>query len=130
LAKIILESIEIKEHNKIYNASTHSPVTLMEFLNITSSLLKRSPRFINATNEFLREHNVSEWIDLPMWLSRFEMLFDNTRLLEDFSTKLSSFEESVDKTLSYYGSLGWNEGKYGLRVEKEKELIKKLIKED
>jgi 2'-hydroxyisoflavone reductase len=126
-AKIILESMEIKEHDKIYNASTHAPVSLKEFFDITSSLLRRSPRYINASLEFLREHNVTEWMDLPMWLSEIDLLLDNTKLINNFNVKLFSFEESVDKTLGYYGSFGWNEGKYGLRVKREKELINKLL---
>lgn len=129
-AKIILASIEIEKHNKVYNASTHPQVSLRDFLDITSTFLSKTPRYINAPLEFLREHNVSEWNDLPMWISEIDLLLDNKKMLNDFNIKLSSFEESVDKTLSYYGSLGWNEGKYGLRVERERELIKKLVQTD
>ena len=129
-ARIILASIEVEKHNKVYNASTHSRVSIREFLDITSNLLHKTPRYINAPLEFLREHNVSEWMDLPMWISEIDLVLDNTKLLNDFNVKLSSFEESVDKTLSYYGTLGWNEGKYGLRIEREKELVNKLLQGD
>jgi 2'-hydroxyisoflavone reductase len=129
-AKIILASIEINKHNKVYNASTHPRVSIKEFLDITSNLLHKAPRYINAPIEFLREHSVSEWMDLPMWISGIDLLLDNSRLLNDFDVKLSSFEESVDKTLIYYGTIGWNEGKYGLRVERERELINRLLQKD
>ena len=46
--------------------------------------------------------------------------------MAEFKTQLSTFTESVEKTIAYFDTLGWNEGKYGLRAEREKELIKTL----
>jgi len=126
-AKIIQEAIDIKNHRKVYNAVTHKPpVSLKEIIEIASRLLKTSPKLISAPIEFLRENNVTEWMDLPMWIHETDLVLDNTKLLEDFKTSLHTFKESVDKSISYYDALGWNEGKYGLRVDREKELIGKL----
>lgn len=126
-AKIVLEAMSVKKHRNVYNAVTHTiPVSIKEIIEIASNLLKTSPKLISAPVEFLRENNVTEWMDLPMWIHEKDLVMDNTRLLEDFKTPLYTFEESVDKTINYYGTLGWNEGKYGLRVERERELIGKL----
>ena len=65
-------------------------------------------------------------MDLPVWINDYDLVLDNSRLLNDFKTELGTFEESVSKTISYYDSLGWNEGKYGLKPERERELIEKL----
>lgn len=125
-ADIIFEALEIKNHQKIYNAVTHSPVTIKEIAETASRILNTSPSYINAPVEFLSENKVTEWIDLPIWTSGFDLVLDNSRLLNDFKTPLCTFAESLEKTIVYYSSLGWNEGKYGLRAEREKELIKKL----
>jgi 2'-hydroxyisoflavone reductase len=125
-AKIIEEAIAISKHRKIYNAVTHTPVSIKEIIELASCHFKTSPELVNAPLDFLRENNVTEWMDLPMWISSFDMIMDNTRLLQDFKTPLRTFEESLKQTIEYYDSLGWNEGKYGLRVQCEKELIEKL----
>jgi nucleoside-diphosphate-sugar epimerase len=125
-AKIIEEAIGINKHQRIYNAVTHPPVSIKEILETASCLLKTSPKFIDAPLEFLRENNVTEWIDLPVWISGFDLIMDNTRLLEDFRTPLRTFKESLKLTIEYYDSIGWNEVKYGLKVERERELIEKL----
>jgi hypothetical protein len=111
----------------VYNASTHHPVSIKEFLQATFSLLDTSPEIINASLQFLDKYNIQQWQDLPMWISGFDMQFDNKRLREDFSTKLSSFEVSVEKTIEYYASEGWKIPRYGLSLEKETELIRNLV---
>jgi 2'-hydroxyisoflavone reductase len=126
-AKIIQEAIFLENHRKVYNASTHQPVSIKEFLQATFSLLDTSPEIINASLQFLDKYNIQQWQDLPMWISGFDMQFDNKRLREDFSTKLSSFEVSVEKTIEYYASEGWKIPRYGLSLEKETELIRNLV---
>ncbi len=126
-AKIVQEAITIERHRRVYNAVTHyPPVTIKEIIEIAAELLGTSPCPVSAPIEFLRENSVSEWIDLPMWLHGTDLIMDNTRLVEDFKTPLCTFQESVQKSIYYYDTLGWNEGKYGLRAERENELIEKL----
>jgi 2'-hydroxyisoflavone reductase len=125
-ADILFKAIGIKNHRKVYNAVTHDPVSLKEFLDISSREAGREPKYVSASADFLHENEVYEWAGLPLWLTGFDMIFDSTRLKNDFTPDLTGFEGSVKKTMSYYDSLGWKEGKYGLRIEKEKELIKKL----
>lgn len=125
-AKIIREAIEIEKFSKVYNAVTHLPVSLKEIVETASGIMGTSPSFVNAPLGFLREHEVTEWMDLPIWINDYDLVLDNSKLLNDFKTKPVSFEESVSKTIGYYDSLGWKEGGYGLRVERERELIRKL----
>jgi 2'-hydroxyisoflavone reductase len=126
-AKIIQEAITVKNQSKVYNAVTHkNAVSIKQIIEIASDFLKTSPKLITAPVEFLRENKVTEWMDLPMWIHEIDLIMDNTRLTNDFKTPLCTFEESVDKSISYFDLLGWNEGKYGLRLEREKELINKL----
>jgi len=125
-AEVIQEAISIEKFRKVYNAVTNPPVSLKEIVKTASQITGTSPKFINAPLDFLRENNVSEWVDLPVWINDFDLMLDNSSLLNDFKTNFLTFEESVAKTIGYYDSLGWKEGKYGLRVERERELIQKL----
>ncbi len=125
-AKIIFEAFDIQNHRKVYNAVTHQAVEIKEIPEIASSIIKTTPKYIYAPLEFLRDNHVTEWMDLPVWTSGFDLALDNTRLLEDFKTPLCTFTESVEKSIAYYSSLGWPEGKYGMKPEREKELISKL----
>ena len=125
-ADIIQEAIDFKKPRKVYNAVTHPLVSLKEIAETASHIMGTSPKLINAPLEFLRENKVSEWMDLPVWINDYDLVLDNTRLLNDFKTKPVPLEESISKTIHYYDSLGWKEGKYGIRVERERELIQKL----
>jgi 2'-hydroxyisoflavone reductase len=125
-AKILQEAIEIEKFSNVYNAVTHPPVSLKEIVETASGIMGTSPSFINAPLDFLREHKVTEWMDLPIWINDYDLVLNNSKLLNDYKTKPVSFEESVSKTIGYYDSLGWEEGRYGLKAEREKELIQKL----
>jgi len=125
-AKIIGEAIEIEKFQNVYNAVTHTPVSIKEIVETASHIIGTSPALVSAPLDFLRENKVTEWMDLPIWVNDYDLVLDNSRLLNDFKTRLCTFKESVSKTIGYYDSLGWNEGKYGLRVEREKELLDKL----
>lgn len=125
-AKIIQESITLEKHRKIYNASTHEPVSLREFVLKACDLLNTSPEILNAPAEFLEKYEVIQWQDIAMWISDFDMLFDNSRLKEDFDTKFHTFDESLEITIEYYSALGWKLPRYGLSPDKENELIGKL----
>jgi 2'-hydroxyisoflavone reductase len=125
-ARILYESINIKKHTNIYNAVTHTPVSLWKLIEISSEILNVNPEVINADIPFLESEQISPWTDLPLWLGDFDMVFDNMKLLKDFLTPLTLFEQSVKETIEYYDALDWYEPKNGLKLEKELELINKL----
>lgn len=125
-ANVLYSAIDIPSHRKLYNAVTHDPVTIKEYLEIAVHLLGTKPKFANASFEFLTSNEVTEWADLPMWINSFDLVLANKRMLEDIPVKMRSFEESVSMCIDYYSSLNWYEPKYGIKADREKELIKKL----
>src|SRR4030095_7211928 len=127
-AKLIQTAIDIDKHEKIYNAVTHSPVTIKEYLDITCRLLKKTPKFVELSTEFLEENKVQPWGDLPMWLGGMNLVLDNSKVLKVFPVKFQSFEESVKGCIDYYSALGWKEPAYGISPAKERELIEKSPK--
>ncbi len=125
-AALIKSAIDVKKHNKVYNAETHAAVSIKELLDISSRLLERKPDFINASAEFLETSNVQPWADLPVWIGGMNLVLDFSKALKDFPVSFHSFEDSVKGCIQYYASLGWPVPKYGLSAEKEQEFIRAL----
>ncbi|HEY3250264.1 MAG TPA: NAD-dependent epimerase/dehydratase family protein [Ignavibacteria bacterium] len=125
-AKILEKSLTIKNHHKVYNAATHETVSLKEIIQTATKLLNTNPQTVNAPAEFFKINNVQPWTDIPLWLGGSHLVFDNSRIKKDFGIQFSSFEDSLKGCIDYYSSLGWPVPKYGLQLDKEKELIKQL----
>jgi len=126
-AALIQSAIDVPEHKKVYNATTHDPVSFKELLDITSGILNKTSQYVNAPAKFLEEHKVTSWMDMPGWIDGVDLVMDNSKALKDFPVKFQTFAESVKGSIDYYTSLGWPEPKYGLKPEREGELIKKLL---
>jgi len=125
-AMLIKRAIDVENHHKVYNASTHDEVSLKEYIYTASELLGKKPEFVNASAEFLEENKVNPWGDLPMWLGGSNLILDNSKAIRDFDIKFHSFPDCLKGCIDYYSSLGWPEPKYGISAEREKELMEKL----
>jgi len=125
-ANLIKMSIYIPEHNKIYNAVTHSPFSIKEYIELAGEKLGYAPKTISATGDFFGDRGIQPWADIPMWLGGPDMVLDNSKVIKDFGISFSSFGDSIDGCINYYSTLGWPEPKYGLKPDKEMELIKEL----
>jgi hypothetical protein len=51
-------------------------------------------------------------------------MLNNERLLKDFAMTLTSFNQSIDETASWYSDLDWPQPNTGLTIEKEAAFIK------
>ena len=121
LVKIIIKSMELKTHSTIYNATTHSPISLMEILE---SVCKTNT-VINVTTTSLISNNIKPEIDIPLWFNS-SLMFNNEKLTNDFQIELKSFSESIVETMDYYNSLNWQLTGAGLTIKAENELVEKL----
>jgi len=127
-AKLIVISLNIEKHNNVYNAVTHYPISIKEYIELSGNKLGIVPVTISAPGEFLVKKGVQPWTDMPMWLGGPDMILDNSKVKKDFSIEFRSFEDSIVGCIKYYSSLGWPEPKYGLKPEKELELISEFKK--
>ncbi len=125
-AQLIQKAIDVKTHNKVYNAVTHQPVSIREYLDTSCRMLNRNPEFVNASLEFLEENKVGAWSDLPVWLGGMDLVVDYSRALKDFPVSFHSFGDSLKGCIEYYSSLGWPEPKTGMPADRETALLKKL----
>lgn len=125
-ARLIRKAVDVKRHNSVYNAVTHSPVSLTEYVDTSCRLLGRKPEIFSADKAFLEENKVQPWSDLPAWIGVMDMALDNSKALKDFGIKFESFEKSIEGCIKYYDSLGWKEPAAGISYAREAELIEKL----
>lgn len=123
-AELIRKAIDAEKHNKVYNAVTHKPVTLKEYINDASVLTGKSPELVNVPGEFIEENKILPWADLPVYVGALDMCLDNSKALNDFPVFFHTFNESVKKCVDYYSTLGWKAPAAGLSNEREEELIK------
>lgn len=125
-AKLIESAISVDKHDKLYNAVTHSPVTLRHYVEEAVSLLGTKPELINANMNFIESEKLVPWGDLPAWIGSMELCADNSKALRDFPVNFLSFKSSLKSCIDYYTSLNWPVPKAGLSPEKEKELVQKI----
>lgn len=124
-AKLIIKAINTENHRKIYNAVTHEPVSIFGVMNTCANLLNTNPEIVTKPDSFFEENQIHPWADIAMWLGKMDFLFDMQKADEDFNVEFDSFEMAVQKTIPFYSDKDWYVPRYGMSLEKEKELINK-----
>ncbi|HEY1869629.1 MAG TPA: NAD-dependent epimerase/dehydratase family protein [Chitinophagaceae bacterium] len=122
LVKIIIKSIELKNHSTIYNATTHCPLSLKEILESAC----KTNTIINLSSKSLLDNNIKPEFDIPLWFNS-SLMFDNNKLANDFQIELKLYYHSMRETMNYFDSLNWPIPKAGLDIKTEKELIEKTM---
>jgi len=128
LVNAIIKTINTDLISDTYNITSNPKISISEIINTTSELLNQKYKAHNASSNFLKNNNISEWTDLPLWLDSDFFTFDNSKILKDLNLKISDFETSIKDTLSYFDKLGWKVPNYGLSEEVRMKLIDKLKK--
>ena len=77
LTNIIIKSISIKNHLPAYNVTSFPDLSIRDILSTTCKLFGTSPKFINAEPEILKDENIKQWIDLPLWINGDYYIFNN-----------------------------------------------------
>lgn len=129
LIQVIIKSLNIKTDSNIYNVTTYPQLSISELVNISSLILIKKAKLHYADSEFLNEHGVSQWSDLPLWLDCDYFTYDNKKILGELKMHITDFRDTVSTTIDYYASLDWKEPKYGMNEKMKNELIEKLMKD-
>ncbi len=124
-AQLIIKAINADSHRKIYNAVTHEAVSLFDVVKTCTRLVNTNPEIVVKSDEFFEENKLQHWMDIAMWLGKLDFVFDMQKAHEDFKPQFHSFEQSVKDTIPFYEERSWPVPKYGLSIEREKELINK-----
>lgn len=128
LVQVILKLLNTNNESNIYNVTTYPQLSISELVNTASQILGKIATLQYADPIFLREHNISQWTDLPLWLDCDYFTFDNKKLLNELEMHMTEFSYTVSSTIAYYESLFWQEPKYGMNEHLKNELIDKLMK--
>jgi 2'-hydroxyisoflavone reductase len=114
----IREAIDIKKHGGIYNVVTHEPNTFKQKLEVIAECMGADPVFREISAAKMEKENLQPWADFPVYIP-YDRIISSEKLLREFSYRPTPFELSVKETIAHYEKLGWGEGSYGLRLEKE-----------
>lgn len=131
LSDFIIRLIE-NNASGIYNATGPDyPLTLSRILEVSKQVSGSDARFIWAPAEFLKQHNVAEWSDMPVWIPDTEENQGFSRM--DLSKAINAglkfrpLEETVRDTLEWAKTRPEeHEWRAGLTAEREAQVLAAL----
>ena len=131
LGEWIIECLERRAFG-VFNAICE-PTGIGSLLQACKSVSGSDARFVWATPEKLREHNVSAWSDMPMWLpSEGEYLHANTRSnarAVKAGLKFRPAEKTIEDTLAWWDTLPAErraKTRAGISREREAQVVKAI----
>lgn len=125
LVNCILLSIRNSVCFKTYNCISHPTISIAKIVNTCSEVLQQETKTIAMDAAFLKQENISEWFDIPLWLNTNTFTFSNKALENDFNYTPIDFKTSMQETISYYREKGFPHPCYGIDKEQQNSLIKK-----
>ncbi|MES2620114.1 MAG: NAD-dependent epimerase/dehydratase family protein [Bacteroidota bacterium] len=117
----ILNAIEVKEHQTVYNTISIPDASLHKVVTVASAILNRKVDFVEVTDTLLEKSKI-EYSSFPLFVP-FNLAIEGTKWLSDFSVSSVDFKTTIADTLQYHESLGWSVPKAGLNPDKEKEIL-------
>jgi 2'-hydroxyisoflavone reductase len=131
LSDFIMQLIE-NNFSGIFNATGPDyPLTLSRILETSKRVSGSDARFIWASAEFLKQHNIAEWSDMPVWIPDTEenqgfSRMDVSRAI-DAGLKFRPLEETIRDTLEWAQSRSADhEWRAGLTAEREADVLAAL----
>ena len=121
LARIIERSMELKEHDIFYNATTNIPIPLLEVVVKMKAVLNSNAEMIHIPAEKLLSQKLVPGQDLPLWFGQ-EVLISNAKLKKELKMEFTSLEIAIKETISYYEGSNWPKPMVGMDAKKEIEL--------
>ncbi len=124
---IILKSFTYSGEEIIFNATTHEPITLRQYLENIRQYFGKEIDFVDASNSFLVEQKVRPLYDLPFWNNSPNIIYNNEKLRQELNPELTPMKSAIHQTIALENEGGiWTNGKFGLTRTKELELFKLL----
>lgn len=114
--------------NKVYNVITITQISIAQILQAAKEFLGTDFSLINASPDFLKDNNIAQWSDMPLWLDSDCYTYSNQSLKSDLKVALSSMKISLEDTIRYYATLNWPEPQFGMPETRRQELIECLGK--
>jgi len=128
LITVIERSINAAKDKDAYNIISHKEVTLKKIVELASQQLNKNPDFINLPHQYLKDKKMTQWMDLPLWISGDFIIFDNQKMVASVDFGIVPFEKSVKETIAYCETLNWHKPSYGINRRKQLALINNFTK--
>jgi len=122
LTEALVQSIEIKNHQTIYNTISQRVSSLREVVSLTANAVNRNPEII-ATDKATSKSN--EQSDFPLFVP-LDFEIDNSRFEKDFPFERADMVKTFLEMLDYKEQQGFPKPPVGYGVEKEQEIINRL----
>lgn len=126
----IINSLESNKKSVILNIATVVQASIKLIVNTAQKQLNKNNQKVNATPTFLKENDISQWTDMPLWIDGDHYTYSNENIISERNFKPTDFAESIKDTIKYYNDIGWKEPIYGMSEEKRLEIIAKIKQGD
>lgn len=123
----IIRLLHHATNDRILNASTLSDVTINDILSTAANIVGRQVSKVNVDSQFLKEQQLKNWSDLPLWIGNVHVRVDSTKLKRQLALQPALLAECMQSCIAYYHELGWPIPSAGISMQREQELLE-LIK--
>ena len=126
LAQLVVNAITIQTHQNVYTATSHPGSSIKAIVESAARTLNQQPKYINASQVFLREQNVAQWSEMPLWLDTNDFTYDNSKVKMGLDFTPTAFDQSIQETIAFFGKKGWPLPEYGINEERRRALLSQL----
>ncbi len=117
----ILNAIDVKQHQTIYNTISQTNTSLLDVATTAAALLQRKIEFKEASEALVEKNKIHSSV-FPLFVP-LNLNIEGTKWLTDFSVSPVGFSTTIADTIKYHDSIGWSVPKAGMSPEKEKEIL-------
>ena len=112
-------------NNMIINVITKPKTSIIEIVELAQLNLGRTNKALLASADFLDENNISQWVDMPLWIHGDFFTYSNEKL-QVLGIAPTPMKRALAETIDYYKDLNWPTPKYGIVESKRIALIRSL----
>ncbi len=126
-ARWILHMLELDQMGVFNVTSDNGTYTMQDVIEATRNVTSANINPIHVSSEFLLEHEVSPWMELPLWLpeSHVNMSRVSSQKAVGAGLTLMPLEEIVASTLEWFKQEPKRDWPAGLDPKKEQDLLNK-----
>jgi 2'-hydroxyisoflavone reductase len=125
LVNAIISALKVSA-SETYNITTVPQASIQQIVTTAKTQLNAAQKEVNATPAFLDENEISQWVNMPLWINGDYFTYSNQKIKPELGFVPTSMKQSISETISYYDALGWKEPIYGISEKVRQELIQKI----
>lgn len=128
LVDLLLAALAGGANNETYNAVSRPELSINELVEEASILLGKNPELVHVPAHTLYDHGLTEWRDIPLWVSNDHHTYGNQKMRTTFPDMVSGFRQSMVSLLSHYDDLNWPVPRCGIDRKQQNNLMEAIRK--